>query len=210
MKSLHSRHYRLTMEFSFLLSVTLTAVSFHFLRFPDVISRPQKPIEREPMEMIPITEILNKTRLSPPRRPVAIAERFAEQLLEDPSESIDSTIVPDILVVESPVEPIIESVPFITSPEVDPSIIGGEAFVRKHMIYPDVARMARREGLAIVKVYLDEAGNVLDAEIVQETGNVGFGQAALDVLRKCRFTPALQRDRPVRVAVNIPIRFRLK
>jgi len=66
------------------------------------------------------------------------------------------------------------------------------------------------EGLAVVRVFLDETGSVLKTELVSETGNVGFGDAALQVLNMCRFSPAFQRDQPVRVTVNIPIRFRLK
>ncbi len=207
----HSRHYRLTMEISFLLSLVLTVTSFHLIRFPDIIPRPQQTIENEPLEFIPITKPPQKAASKPSIRPTSIAERFIEQLLEEEhAESIDSTFVPEIPVVEPPIEPVAESERFVTSPDVYPSLIGGDAFVRKHIKYPDVARIARMEGQAMIRVYLDENGNVVNAEIVQETGNVGFGQAALDVLRTCRFTPALQRDRPVRVAVNIPIRFRLK
>lgn len=211
MKSPSSRYYRLTMEISFLISISLIVMSFHLIRFPDIIPRPQKPIEREPFEFVPVTVIPEKAAYRPPARPTAIAEQFVEQLLtEENPESIDTVTVTDIPDVEPPVEPVNEPPPFIFSPEVGPTIVGGDAFVRKHLVYPEVARMTRLEGQAMIKVYIDETGNVLNAEIVQETGKVGFGQAALDVMRVCRFTPALQRDRPVRVAVNIPIRFRLK
>ena len=75
--------------------------------------------------------------------------------------------------------------------------------------YPDMARTAGIEGSAVVEALVDVDGSVADARILKPSGNASLDQAAVDAAMKAKFSPAMQRDKPVRVWVSIPFRFTL-
>jgi TonB family protein len=75
--------------------------------------------------------------------------------------------------------------------------------------YPDMARTAGIEGQAVVEALVDVDGSVADARILKPSGNASLDQAAVDAALRSRFSPAKQRDKPVRVWVSIPFRFTL-
>ena len=72
-------------------------------------------------------------------------------------------------------------------------------------VYPDMARMAELEGVVMVRIGIDELGNVVDAAIVQ--GIDGLNQAAIEAVYKWKFRPAKQRGIPIPVRIVMPIRF---
>jgi len=76
--------------------------------------------------------------------------------------------------------------------------------------YPDMARSAGIEGKATVEALVGTDGSVSDARILQSSGNSSLDAAAVDAAMRSRFTPAKQRDKPVRVWVSIPFRFTLQ
>jgi protein TonB len=73
-------------------------------------------------------------------------------------------------------------------------------------IYPDIARKAGVEGLVIVIVLLDEAGNVISAEIGHSDASV-LNEASLEAAYRHRFEPAYQRDIPVKSRISLRFRF---
>jgi|WetSurMetagenome_2_1015567.scaffolds.fasta_scaffold399352_2 periplasmic protein TonB len=75
--------------------------------------------------------------------------------------------------------------------------------------YPDMARTAGIEGQAVVEALVDIDGLVADARILKPSGNASLDQAAVDAAMRSKFSPAKQRDKPVRVWVSIPFRFTL-
>ena len=75
-------------------------------------------------------------------------------------------------------------------------------------VYPDLARQAELEGRVIVRIGIDERGNVVEATILQ--GIDGLNQAAIEAAYKWKFRPAKQRDVAVPVRIVVPIRFVLK
>ncbi len=75
--------------------------------------------------------------------------------------------------------------------------------------YPEMARTAGIEGQAVVEALVDVDGAVADARILKPSGNASLDQAAVDAAMKAKFSPAMQRDKPVRVWVSIPFRFTL-
>ena len=72
--------------------------------------------------------------------------------------------------------------------------------------YPDIARRAGVEGLVIVIVLLDEAGNVISAEIGHSDAEI-LNKASLEAAYGHRFRPAYQRDIPVRSRISLRFRF---
>jgi|OpeIllAssembly_1097287.scaffolds.fasta_scaffold473534_2 protein TonB len=76
-------------------------------------------------------------------------------------------------------------------------------------VYPDMARTAGIEGQAVVEALVDVDGSVADARILKPSGTASLDQAAIDAAMRSKFSPAMQRDKPVRVWVSIPFRFTL-
>jgi TonB family protein len=76
--------------------------------------------------------------------------------------------------------------------------------------YPSTVRDAGIEGTAVVEALLDLDGSVMDARVLKSSGNQSLDASAIEAALKAKFTPAKQRDKPVRVWISIPYRFTLK
>jgi TonB family protein len=75
--------------------------------------------------------------------------------------------------------------------------------------YPEAVRNAGIEGTATVELLLNLDGSVMDARVLKSSGNQMLDAAAVEAALRARFTPAMQRDKPVRVWVSFPYHFRL-
>ena len=75
--------------------------------------------------------------------------------------------------------------------------------------YPDIAKKVKKEGTVILKATIDENG--IPRDIVALT-SLGFGleQAAIEMLKKSAFRPAMKGGKPISLEVEIPVDFRLK
>ena len=73
--------------------------------------------------------------------------------------------------------------------------------------YPEVARKAGLEGTVFVRFVVGKDGRVERVNILR--GPEIFRDAAIDAVSQFRFSPAIQNDKPVRVWMQMPIRFRL-
>lgn len=62
-------------------------------------------------------------------------------------------------------------------------------------------------GTVHVAVLLDEQGSVLIPLVRRSSGTECLDQAALDAARKCRFRPAIQNGRPIKIWVTFPYVF---
>jgi protein TonB len=77
-------------------------------------------------------------------------------------------------------------------------------------IYPEIAQEAGIEGVVVVQAFIDERGRVKETLILKGVPNTGLNEAAMDAIRRTKFHPAEQRERPVAVWISIPVNFRLK
>ena len=77
-------------------------------------------------------------------------------------------------------------------------------------VYPDIAQEAGIEGQVLVQCFIDEKGKVKETIVVKGIPNTGLNETAVAALRKTRFRPAKQRERPVGVWITIPINFKLQ
>lgn len=94
------------------------------------------------------------------------------------------------------------AVPF-AAVEVKPEIVK-----KIEPIYPDLARESEIEGSVGVTIIIDTTGNVIDAKIVKSLHPL-LDEAAIKAVMQWKFTPAMQRDRAVKVRMEVPIRFTL-
>jgi TonB family protein len=74
---------------------------------------------------------------------------------------------------------------------------------------PAIATRLRRSGRVILRILIDESGNVIDAKVVNETPkNLGFGDAAMDAAMKRKYTPATKDNVRVKVWETLVFTFR--
>lgn len=92
-----------------------------------------------------------------------------------------------------------------------PELVGGYSFVKENLKYPEGARKAGIEGKTLFKAIIDEEGYVLDVAILkEEPQGYGFGAAGAEVVSKMKFRPAKSKSKPIKVAITLPITFKLK
>jgi TonB family protein len=86
----------------------------------------------------------------------------------------------------------------------------GPAFLHREIpIYPLMARKLGREGRVVLKLTIDEKGNLSDIEVIEKAG-YGFTEAAVEAVRKSTFFPAKKNGKPIASRALLPIRFQLE
>lgn len=89
-----------------------------------------------------------------------------------------------------------------------PELVGGLEALQRNIVYPEIARLAGIEGRVTVQFVIDERGNVNNPVVVRGIGG-GCDEAAVEAVKKAKFTPGMQRGRPVKVSYTLPVTFRL-
>jgi TonB family protein len=74
--------------------------------------------------------------------------------------------------------------------------------------YPAIALKSGMEGNVLVKVWVDESGNVVETDVLRSDEKI-FEEAAKIAANKWKFSPAMSNGQPVAVWVSIPFRFRI-
>jgi protein TonB len=97
----------------------------------------------------------------------------------------------------------------LTMADVMPEIVGGLKEVYKHIKYPRAASMNNVEGRVFVRFIVDENGNVKKPEVLKDIG-AGCGEAAIEGIKKVKFTPATNGGQPVSVYYTLPITFKIQ
>jgi len=145
----------------------------------------------------------------PPSRPAIPVESESEDLADD--VTIEETDLDVFQEMETPPPPPEEGPRVRFIPYDDPPVpIGGYAAIQRNIIYPEIAQEAGIDGTVVIQAFVDRKGNVTDTVVLKGIANTGLDEAAMDAIRKTKFQPAKQRDRPVGVWISIPVNFRLK
>lgn len=95
-----------------------------------------------------------------------------------------------------------------------PLRVGGDvkapvATTRVEPQYTEIARKARIEGIVIIEAIIDARGNVTDVRVLKPLP-MGLDQAALDAVKRWKFTPGTLNGQPVPVIFNLTVNFRLQ
>ena len=75
--------------------------------------------------------------------------------------------------------------------------------------YPRLAKMAGLEGVVTIRALVLEDGSVKDAIVQKSSGVASLDDAAVAAAFGCKFRPAIQNKRPVKVWVSFPYEFTL-
>ncbi len=98
--------------------------------------------------------------------------------------------------------------PYFIAADKMPQPVGGIAAIQKKIVYPEEAKSSGVEGRVFVKAYINEKGEVDRVKLIKGIGG-GCDEAAMQAVKETKFTPALQKGKPVKVQVSVPIIFKL-
>ncbi len=108
--------------------------------------------------------------------------------------------------------PVIEapSMPMPAGPVALSSELAVACPVRSPPMYPAISRRLGEEGSVVLRVELDEHGNVSTARISSSSGLARLDEAALAAVKAWRCTPAMRNGQPVRATALQPFKFVLQ
>ncbi len=94
------------------------------------------------------------------------------------------------------------------SAEQMPAMIGGMSGFVERLVYPSDAQEAGTEGTVFLSIVVDESGAPTQVEVLRSPSPL-LAEAAVKAMRESRFEPGRQRGEPVKVRLQLPIRFEL-
>lgn len=156
---------------------------------------------KDQIEVIDIPPTVQNTTPPPPARPSI------------PIEAEDDEEVDDVTIEDTEVD-INEIMEDLEEPEEEDEVVPFHAVSQKptivkrvNPIYPDIARRAGVEANVVVQLIVSKAGLPTQIEILK--GHPMLNEAAIAAIKQYRFSPGMQRDKPIPVKWQIPMRFRL-
>jgi len=171
--------------------------------------------EQVVVEMEEIVQSKQEVKPPPPPRPPVPVSVPDDEILDDDDLDLDVTLDMDEPLAELPPPPppvkeieIEEEEIFIVVEQM-PELIGGAAAVAAVLEYPPLAIKAGLEGMVVIEIIVGKDGNPTDPKVVRSVADI-LDRAAVEAVMKQSFNPGRQRNKPVRVRMAIPVRFRLK
>ena len=76
--------------------------------------------------------------------------------------------------------------------------------------YPSFSKRSGEQGAVVVRLIIDESGNVEDVALIQSSTFPRLDRAATDIGKRYRFKPCLVNGSPQRISTNLLIKFNLK
>ncbi len=200
--------YKKVLELGGIISLFLLIVLFQGLRAVnlDAVDTENKEIQIEVADIPPTEQI---KRPPPPPKPSIPIPSESEDIPEDLTIETTDLDLSDIPPPPPPPEDDGDMNIFVPYDE-PPSPKGGFGAIQRSLRYPEIARKAGIEGRVIVQVLVSEKGRVVDTRVIKSLGHSGCDEAAVKAIKAVKWNPALQRDKPVKVWVAIPVIFRLK
>lgn len=206
------KYYYINIEIGLILSLLIVTTIFRIDFYPE-----QEEIDYKVTDEIVKIEEIEQTRQEaapppPPRPPVPVEVPNDEILIDEHIEFDTELNFSDRLDVPPPPadkeeEEEVEDEIFVVVEKM-PELIGGISSVMEDLRYPEMARMAGIEGRVIVQFVIDEKGNVIDPHVVRGIGG-GCDKEAVRAVQQAKFSPGMQRGRPVKVRYSIPVTFNL-
>jgi periplasmic protein TonB len=77
--------------------------------------------------------------------------------------------------------------------------------------FPEAAKKANiTDKTVVMLVQIDETGKMMGAKIVSGKAGYGFDEAAMEIIKRVKFTPGYFKGKPTRMAHRLPITFSLE
>ena len=201
--------YQLNLMGGWVMSLSIMIILFRI----NLYSAPPTPPPIEQQEIIQMEEIIQTKQIEtppPPPRPPVPVEVPNDEIFEDDIVELDLEFdLGDEIALPPPPPPKEEEEQFFIVVENMPQLIGGLGKLQSQVTYPEMARRAGIEGRVTIQFIVNERGQVENPRVIRGIGG-GCDEEALAAVSKARFTPGLQRGRPVKVQYSLPIVFRLQ
>lgn len=86
----------------------------------------------------------------------------------------------------------------------------GPRFIHREIpVYPQIARRLGKEGKVVLRLTLNERGELINIEVI-EGAPYGFTESAIEAVKKSKFSPAIKNGKPISCRAILPVRFVLK
>lgn len=170
-------------------------------------------------EIIPVTEQKVKPPPPPPPKQTTVINIVEDEVeiedeIEIDAEATENTEIEEYIPMELEAEEEIEEEKIFAVVEAMPEYPGGDLermkFLNKNINYPTMARESGIQGMVYVTFVVERDGSVTDVRVMRGIGG-GCDEEAVRVVKAMpKWIPGKQRNRPVRVQFNLPIRFTLQ
>ena len=197
------------------LGLIVALLSFIGLVRINLYSEPPSPPPVEEQEEVVMEEVIQTKQIEtppPPPRPPVPVEVPNDEIIEDEILDLDTELDLGDMFELPPPPPPRDDEPeddFFVVVEQMPQLRGGLGALQRKVSYPEMARRAGIEGRVTVQFIVNEQGRVENPRVIRGIGG-GCDEEALKAVQSARFTPGMQRGRPVRVQYSLPIVFRLQ
>ena len=189
------RMFRLHIRIGFL--TTLVALIAGFIFIPEIETKPYQPRVDNLIRIDEIISPVNVVKIPPPPRVKLPVEAENENEVEE--ETIPVTIFTD----DGKVPGVDFAPPVFVPYEIPPKPLNLD---KANFDYPGVFQI---EGTVFLELWIDKEGDVRKVILVKSLHPV-FDKVAIEGARKLKFSPAIQRDKPVAVRYSFPVRFKLE
>jgi protein TonB len=176
---------------------------------PEPVKEMIKPIEpfypktQDPEIVEPIKEVMKEPSFIPP------VSSVTEENSHEPAESGAMRMMSDVEK-EPPIGHHVAGMNARNPIETRFGESVAPTFLHREMpVYPMIARKLGREGKVVLKLTIDEKGNLSDVEVIKKA-DYGFTEAAVEAAKKSTFLPAKKDGKPIASRALLPIRFKLE
>lgn len=204
------RSYKRVLKISFIIVLLLIIAAFKFA--PQNIRTQQIKPADEGISVIPDVSPTNQQiQPPPPPPPVPVIAGIGDETVDIILPPADINFDVNKPVVPRPPKPPVENDEIVPFKDLQnyPEPVGGMKSILDKIHYTEIARRTGIEGTAVIEAILSEEGNVIEAHIIKKIGG-GLDEIALQAIKETKFLPGMQRDKPVKVKLSIPVKFRLQ
>ncbi len=209
----------LFIQFGLIIALTIVFFAFEWKSYDKrELDLGQREVVDIVEEIIPLTEQKVKPPPPPPPKQVTDVEIVEDdEIIEDDididAEADEETEVEEYIPIEMEEEEIDEEHIFAIV-EQDAAFPGGEKarirYLMGNINYPTMARESGIQGTVFVTFVVERDGSVTDVKVTRGIGG-GCDEEAVRVIRGMpKWIPGRQRNKPVRVQFNLPVRFTLQ
>jgi TonB family protein len=194
------RMFMLHVRIGFLVTIVVFILGFIFM--PEFETKYYEPkvrtiikIDKVPDQLENIVEPIVPEK---PKIPVA-----AETDEEAEAETIDRTTFIDDYGKISDID--FEPPPFVPY-DVEPKLLNSD---KVKFEYPESVRILGIEGTVYLELWIDKEGNVRNVKLAKSLYST-LDKIAVQNAKNLKFSPAMQRDKPVAVRLSFPVTFKLR
>ncbi len=194
------KQYPLHIRVGFLITLVLLILGFIFI--PEIKNQPYEPKITRAIRVDKLPpQLQNIVKPPPPPKPKMPVAAKSDEEVE--AETIEKTDFTGLEKKEADVE---FAPPKFVAYEVAPKALNQKIM---YNIYPEIARKLMIEGTLFLELWIDKKGTVRKV-IVTKPLYPAIDKIAVEKAYQLKFSPAMQRDKPVAVRLSYPVIFKLE